>query len=938
MKGGASMKHDSVYAVVDLETTGTNSKEDKIIQIGCVFVQNGQIIDTYRQDINPRIKLTKQIESLTGLTNEQLARAPYFEDIASDLWQKLTNCVFVAHNIYFDYQFLSQAFVSVGFEPLTMPGIDTVELGQIFLPTLPSYRLSDIADFLDYQHDRPHQADSDALVTGELFIYIEQQIRQVPISTLEQIVALSGVLGRETSEFLEMQLAKLKASYPPLKAGIKVVNGLALRQKVDISGLYPHKVLKEFPLGVESKTEAYGDLLEVRESQSRMMDDVYQFFTENDQKSFNKNFAIEAPTGSGKSFGYLYPMSFLATCDNPVVLSTTSILLEQQLVNEAIPLVNQVNHESLVGTMIKSSRYFIDLNKFYVTLQQPVRQKQFAIHQMSVLVWLLETETGDLTELNLANLDHPFFRQIKHFGERFVPVGSPFYEEDFWRYLKNRVKHSNVLIVNHAFLIKENFREFPWLPASDYLIIDEAHHLPEIAEKMGREELDFSKIKFVLHKLTNFEEVMSNWSYIQQDKDWPINVQLMEQIVTEANQVLENLEADIVETTLLDAKLKAGEELLISQAQLENLPIYVMQDIYRFIRLLADLNGLMNQCRDFCFQHWDKWLPSEQLSIQAWLDYQEELGMILTFVTDYIQNDDEKVIKWLYIDQDKYQIRLFKSDVGASLVEETTWYERYKKILYTGGTLSTGGQDNFLAKNLGIDDIPMEKFKGTFDYKKQARLYLPSEGMHFTNLSSPYYENYVAQSILSLAKNNAVNVLVLFTSLEMLKNVYHKIQPTLIDNSIETLAQGITGSRERILKRFTKQGGQKVLLGADSYWEGVDLPGDALELIVVVRLPFESPDRPYIKEKLRLYQERGLDGFQYYSLPKAILRLRQGVGRLIRTNDDTGAIVMLDPRIKTARYSKKIQDSLPEGLDLIIETLDEINQELTHFIGKGNNR
>ncbi|MGX6961237.1 helicase C-terminal domain-containing protein [Vagococcus xieshaowenii] len=930
------MKHDSVYAVVDLETTGTNSKEDKIIQIGCVFVQNGQVIDIYRQDINPRIKLTKQIESLTGLTNEQLASAPYFEDVAAELAQKLSNCVFVAHNIYFDYQFLSQAFVNAGFDPLTLEGVDTVELAQVFLPTLASYRLSDIADFLDYQHDRPHQADSDALVTSELLIYIENKLSTLPICTLEKIVSLSGVLGKETSDYLVMQLEVLKKNYRSLSPDIHVVNGMALYKKPDISALYPEKNVKEFPLGIEEKQKAYGEWLEVRESQSEMMDDVYQFFTEREEE--NKNFAIEAPTGSGKSFGYLYPMSYLATTDNPVVLSTTSILLEQQLINEAIPLVNQVNSNSLVGTMIKSSRYFIDLNKFNVTLQFPTKQKQFAIHQMSVLIWLLETQTGDLTELNLANLDHPFFRQVKHFGERFVPKNSPFYEEDFWRYLKNRANHSNVLIVNHAFLIKENFREFPWLPSSDYLIIDEAHHLPEIAEKMGREQLDFSKLKFVFHKLTHFEEVRDNWAKIKQDKDWPIKHQLVDQIIVEASQVVDNLESDIVETALLDAKLNLNEEIVLSQEQLEQLPIYVIQDIYRLIRLLTDLNALINQCRDFCLIHWDKWLPSEQLSIQAWLDYQDELETIQSFVTDYIQNDSEQVVKWLYIDKEKYQITLYKSDVGASLIEETTWFERYRKILYTGGTLSTGEHDNFLAKSLGIEYTPMVKFKGTFDYAKQARLYMPTESRQFTNLSTTYYEKYVAQTITEIAKDNSVNVLVLFTSLEMLKNVYHMIQPTLMDRSIETLAQGISGSRERILKRFTKQGGQKVLLGADSYWEGVDLPGDALELIVVVRMPFESPDRPYVKEKLRLYQERGLDGFQHYSLPKAILRLRQGIGRLIRSNEDHGAIVMLDPRIRTAKYAKKIQQALPEGLVLKEQPLKAIMKELSQFIGKSNNR
>ncbi len=217
-----------IYAVVDLETTGTDSTVDRIIQFGCVLVQDGKIINRFAADINPDRRISKQIQRLTHITNQQVSKAPYFEDVADTIYNLLSNTIFVAHNIYFDYHFLSNEFVRCGLPPLSLPGIDTVELAQVFLPTESSFRLGDLADSIGFRHDNPHQADSDAEVTAALFLYIEAIMRELPRTTLKQIALLSGQMGMQTSDYIH---GILKEKGPELAEDFEVIDGIVLRKK-----------------------------------------------------------------------------------------------------------------------------------------------------------------------------------------------------------------------------------------------------------------------------------------------------------------------------------------------------------------------------------------------------------------------------------------------------------------------------------------------------------------------------------------------------------------------------------------------------------------------------------------------------------------------------------------------------------------------------------
>ncbi|WEG72609.1 helicase C-terminal domain-containing protein [Vagococcus intermedius] len=935
------MQKDQTYAVVDLETTGTNPKTDRIIQIGCVFVKNNQIISRFATDINPKQTITKHITSLTGITNEQVTEAPYFEDKAEEIYDLLKECVFVAHNIYFDYQFLSHELVRCGQQHLTIEGIDTVELAQIFLPKSPSFRLGDLAEQYGFSHDRPHQADSDAEVTAELLILIEQKIVTLPLVTIEKIVELAGPCGMDTANYLKMLARAMQEKIAPLATDIQIIQGIALKKQLTtLSNLLitdAEVCQDDYPETKKEKEQLYQDFLNYRSNQGKMMNLVHRFFTtevsqgEAQDNFERKNLAIEAPTGSGKTFGYLLPLSYLATPTNPVIISTVSVLLENQLIEQAIPLVNKIRPGSLMATLVKSHRHFIDLERFSSTLRSPSQQKQYALYQMRVLVWLTETETGDLDELNLISLNHPFFKEVRHRGLAYLSKSSPYYKVDFWRYLQQKMAQSNVIVVNHAFLCHENDRDEFILPSSDFLLIDEAHHLPDIAQKASSFKLTSYELAKKIAYLANEElgSVVETPAWLE--SNCAKTEKSLRYVLTELSHVIEELKEDVIEGLLIDRGYKTEEEVMITDSMLHELPVYTAAHSNQLILLLLEATQLAKELEKSYLAALDRWTISEKRMITYWLDELTALPQFYQFVKNFIEKEETGIVRWLVISEKSHQLTAYYSDFSQSVVGNSRWYPRYKKIIYTGGTIAVGKDSQFLGRALGIDYLPVKSVPASYDYSQQARLYIPKEVGEIRELGSQEHIEFISQTIRELSEQQNRSLLVLFTSHDMLAKVYHEINQPLMSEGVEVLAQGLSGSREKITKRFThlKQG---VLLGTDSFWEGVDLPGDSLEMIIVTRLPFDSPDRPFIKEKYQYLQSQGIDSFYKYALPKAILRLRQGFGRLIRSEEDKGVMLVLDYRLIQAKYGSRFIKALPANLPLIEENLSTICQDIKEFL------
>ena len=212
------------YAVVDLEATDAHSSENKIIQIGIVLVEDGEIVETFSTEVNPHEPLLPRISELTGLSDKQLKTAPEFSEVAAKVRELLTDSVFVAHNARFDYGLLEKSFLNAGLEFNEMLRVDTVDLARVFYPTFEKYGLESLSEKLDLAHDHPHAAVSDAYATAELLLKIEAKIQKLPRSVLEELLRHSDNLLFESKTFLQEQLDKTKIR----PAGFKVVHNIAV--------------------------------------------------------------------------------------------------------------------------------------------------------------------------------------------------------------------------------------------------------------------------------------------------------------------------------------------------------------------------------------------------------------------------------------------------------------------------------------------------------------------------------------------------------------------------------------------------------------------------------------------------------------------------------------------------------------------------------------
>ncbi|QIL46504.1 DNA polymerase III subunit epsilon [Vagococcus coleopterorum] len=932
------MKKDQVYAVVDLETTGTNPKDDRIIQFGCVFIQNNQIISRYASDINPERDFSKQIETLTGLSNERVSTAPTFKEVAKEIYDMLQGTVFVAHNIAFDYQFLSTELIRCEQPALNLLGIDTVELAQIFLPTSASFRLSDLADEFGFSHDNPHQADSDAEATANLLMMIEKKIMTLPLTTMDTIVSLASCCEMNTGEYLDMLTVEMVRELPPLNPTIQVVDGIALQKKGKPTLNWYQPNQDAFPKDKKQKQKIYGKTLDYRPGQSKMMNFADRFFTsrvteetEINDRFAGKNLAIESSTGSGKTLGYLFPLSYIATPDKPAVISTVSVFLENQILEKDIPKINELRPGSVRATLLKSQQRFIDLSRFSNTLKKRSEPKQYVLYQMKILVWLTETITGDLDELQLTTMNHPFFKEISHRGLTYLSKRSPFYPVDFWLHLQEKVATSNIIIVNHSFLCQENNRQASLLPDTDILVVDEAHHLPETAQHAASKQLNSYDVSRTLNKMIAELDDSDGLRELAETGNWSKEYQLLHQLATELSVAFGDYKEDIFENLLIDHGYQSGSDLIVTNELLLKMPIYTQRHGQQLLQALDEAINLSNQIEESYVQQIERWSKRDHELLSSYFEVINQLSEFQQLLSAFINPNAIDCVRWLQLNEHNHQLTAYFSDFNSATVIDSKWYRKFNKILYTGGTIRVGKDTQFLARELGIEYLPFKSVPSSYDYSQQARLYVPTETAEFQELSSQAYSRFVGDTISELMKVEKRSVLVLFTSHQMLQTVYHQINQPMINEGVEVLAQGLSGSREKIVKRF-EHNDQSILLGTDSFWEGLDLPGDRLELLVVTRLPFDSPERPFIKEKYQYLQSKGVDSFYKYALPKAALRLRQGIGRLIRSDEDKGAMIVLDRRLTQASYGEMLQKALPADLVIKELSLKESLKDIQDFL------
>ena len=784
------------YVVVDLEATSTGSKA-KIIQVGIVVIEDGEIVEQYATDVNPHEPLDSHIKELTGLTDKRLAKAPEFSQVAGKIFELVKDGIFVAHNVQFDANLLAEFLFFEGYE-LRTPRIDTVELAQVFYPQLEKYNLGILCQELGIPLEQAHTALSDAQATAELFLCMRQKMFQLPKGLLERLLSLSDSLLYESYMVIEEVYQKQSLL---VEHDLVEVQGLFLRKEK--SALSPRKLSKDF----QTNIALLG--LEERNLQERFAQKVQECL-QGEDTSF-----IQAQTGIGKTYGYLLPALSLEN-EGGILLSVPTKILQNQVMHEEAKKLEEIFHISIHS--LKGPQNYLKLDTFHAALEEEESNRLYTRFKMQLLVWLTETDTGDLDEIGQLYRYQQFLPNLVHDGN--LHKDSLFWLEDFWRRGQEKARSCKLLVTNHAYLVTR-LEDDPSLLEGRFLILDEAQKILLTLENLSRKTYLLTDLLEQLDQALSTEEGM-------------LERRLLESIRFELSYLLEQF---------LSGKRKMCPASSIDKLQ-----------------------------QDF-----------SELNLPEFKDYQR-----------FFSSEGEF---WLSVSE----LSSKKIEITSSRDQRLLFSQIFPKscqLLGISATLEISSRVS-LPELLGFPQANIYYLDEQF--QENQEIFLVNDFPLVTEVSLEEYAQAVVEVLEDLSYLEEP-ILVLFTAKDLLLQVSDTLR-------ISHLAQYKHGEPAQLKKRFEK-GDRELLLGAGSFWEGVDFSRHPRVIEVVTRLPFQNPEDPFTKKMNQELRLEGKNPFYDYQLPMAIIRLKQAIGRTMRRVGQRSAVLILDSRMSSKRYGKQISKAL----------------------------
>ncbi|WP_438351229.1 ATP-dependent DNA helicase DinG [Paenibacillus sp. FA6] len=925
------------FAVLDFETTG-NQPGDEIIQVGLAIIEEDQSISrVYGSYVNPGIPIPPFISNLTGISNSDVENAPSLEEMMMELVPLLDDVVLVGHNIAFDFNFLQNSLDRCGYLPYAGRLLDTIDFLKICFPSLTTYQLGLVSSQFGIQHDRPHQADSDALATAHVLLKCLDELVSLPLITLQRLSELFMDEDSDLAWYFDA-LCREKEKEPAQDLESHTFYrqlALAVEDWTDIST--PRDDADDNPLKnvdfpeylaqIEEGLRSIMPQYEARESQSMMFTEVMNAL---DQE---KHLLIEAGTGTGKSLGYLIPAIYQSVKrEQKVMVSTHTINLQEQLRERDIPLLTQVVPFPFKAAIFKGRQHYLCLRKFEhkINRRDFTNPKEDLILAAQMIVWLTQTETGDDEELNLGARGGDFWETVSSDSDSCLGRACPWFRKCYYHRAKHEAGIADVVITNHSKLFTDIKAGHQLLPAYEYLVIDEAHHLEEVAGKhLGLHMRYFN----VIHTLSRLYKDNRNGQFPvlrqqlhssndEKAADWALLTDRMSGDLVDVKEHWDRL-SDMLFALLPERSDAApgdtGQFVLRLQPSKKPKDWEVLKEIENQIyvtlgEVIRSSDKMINEIRenleDFNFE---SLLTDISGLVKDLASQREDLHF-------FISLNDAGNVYWMeangHYRSKSLQMYAVPVDVSQQLKE--VFFDKKKSIILTSATLSIDKSFQYMIENLGLqeasdqDQLVTVQLPSPFRYRDQALLIIPRD---FPSVKGSIGDALFVETLVkSLAETAIVTqgrMLVLFTSYRMLRQVYEPLSKALSSTDIAVLGQGVdNGSRSKLIRRF-QDSSASVLLGTNSFWEGVDIPGEALTCLAIVRLPFQPPNHPLVEAKSELLQQQKKNPFMKLSVPQAVIRFKQGFGRLVRTASDRGIVIVYDTRVIESYYGKYFLYSLP---------------------------
>jgi ATP-dependent DNA helicase DinG len=578
----------------------------------------------------------------------------------------------------------------------------------------------------------------------------------------------------------------------------------------------------------------------------------------------NVHTIVEAGTGVGKSLAYLVPA---IRSGKKIVLSTGTIALQEQLVRKDIPLVQAALDVPLRVTLLKGRSHYLCRLKLEGLRQDRLLAASPTMGRM--WEWADRTKTGDRAEL-------PFlppageWEQLDADADECIGEHCPHFRDCFYFQKRDEARFADIVVVNHALFFLDLAMGGGLLPPYDVAVLDEAHQCERWATDALTAALSAASINRMLRKLHRAYELPGNFD-------------------TELDANVRRLEAALATVPGDRYPLEANEDAAPA---------------------LAALRDTLYRLENWVFAHW---LDARKHRAAAGTDEEAEaerrrdllLRNVVAHETviDRIESGATETIAWAERNDGdgRYGVRCAPHEVAEFL--RATLFTQTPSVVLTSATLSTNGSFAFARRTLGVEDAQELVAPSPFDYGRQARLFIASPAV---NPKTPQFAQRAAPLVEECLDRTRGRAFVLFTSYARLREVYEILKERI---AFPVRLQGDL-PRTHLIEWFRRTPGA-VLFATGTFWEGIDVVGDALSCVIIDRLPFPSPSDPLVMARMRALESRGLDAFENYMVPAATVRLKQGFGRLIRSGSDRGLMALLDGRASSTRYGETILSALP---------------------------
>ena len=935
----SSLKLDRFIAF-DFETTGLQVETDRAIEVAAIMFKDGKPAEKFVTLINPQIPISDLIADITGITNEMVAEAPLEKEIIDDLFEFLGDYPIVAHNTPFDLSFLRAMAERHNKDFIERKCYDTLTLSRAFLFFQPTHNLSAVSEYFNLSSEGAHRAEKDTENCGEVFIELVHEVASYNLDLISNIITFLNPFEVHNKD-LFINIGNLLTKKGNLKTAI-VSSELAKPQNKNI---FFHDAKTN--INTTNSVDVFGengllnqtfDSYELRPNQINFSE-----YVDNILSGQGGIGVIEAGTGLGKSMAYLYPAikySHDNSNENPIILSCYTKHLQDQLFNNDLPTLTKAIDTSIKAVLLKGRNNYLCKTRlrWLINSSDKMLSGEEAMNLLPVLVWLEHTSTGDLDEcpgfsngftyrlMGLIQSEQGFCTSsicAKHDGCFFGPLRKIAYQ-------------SNLIVVNHALLISDAQSKskiddsMGFLPENNAVIIDEAHNLPKAAYHQLTLSFDHRSLNYILDRIDPKHNHSVRWNNKLRTiaaihSKFEISRSTLSDLVEEGRDIIKIFFDKMTSNAChhFDPNSKYSTKIIIDDLNEHFTPLEKELN-----ELKSALHSLRNHIRKLREDLLDIDETREDfIELHQLFDRSEgSLSDILILTESITSNQNKEYVYWYEgnfrtisgATQLILTVNMAPIQPGIELANSI--FKSIDFCILTSATLRTKLSFDYFLNRVGLDSVEFDDVSSTvyespFSYNDQVT-YFQYAG------NDSQRPDIIAKTILHCHRKFNKRMMVLFTSRAQLDNTSQLLRQLSHKADLPIFAQKRQTSRMGLI-RGMKQVKNGILLGTNAFWEGVDLPGDLLEVLMIIKMPFDVPTEPTVKAYGKMIEERGGNSFMDYALPESVIRFRQGFGRLIRTTYDEGIFIVMDDRIINKRYGISFSESIPVQMQ-VFRHIDDI--------------